>query len=589
MNGLTCSPFPTSVWQAPVSWMNLGPGRARPRCGTRPPSAPTAPFVAGRATERGSSFGAARPARVTAIVAVIVVGLAGLTLLLYFTSAHFRAATSDTATIVLEGRSMANGHVLLHGWNLTFASFWTSTALFEAIVILIAGLHPGVMYLGPALVGALCVAAGAVLARRDAHGGAAAAAVATVVALLVFSPPAFDYFFVGHGFHVSTAAYALVAFVLLQRRSFGLAWLAAVILMGLGMLGDMMMIAYASIPLVAFAIVAAAHERRWRAGLVEGAAGAASVAFAAVVRRIFDALGTFRSVPVLSLDHRHQILANLAHVPLYVASLLGLTHTVIADGAVPASLGLMDDLGAAHVIAAVLVLVCFAVALGRLVTGVIRPRREGLLHDEDPSWRVDDLNVLAVICAACPFVVLGGHHGGGTRYLTASVIFAIVLAGRMIARAYAAIARPAFTRALAGAGVALGLGLAASFGSAVASSTPTNPDTQLAAFLETHHLHSGLGGYWEASITTVSTSGKVAVRPVSATRSGHILRMRNLSSADWYQGKTFQFFVWEHGGNVESRAAYLTWGRPEHTYVVGRYYVLVWNHLLRVPAEPTTS
>ena len=66
-------------------------------------------------------------------LAIGAVAFVVLACLLYFTSSHFQAATSDGASVVLEGRTIANGHVLLHGWVLTAASYWTSAAMFDAV------------------------------------------------------------------------------------------------------------------------------------------------------------------------------------------------------------------------------------------------------------------------------------------------------------------------------------------------------------------------------------------------------------------------------------------------------------------------
>jgi hypothetical protein len=47
---------------------------------------------------------------------------------------------------------------------------------------------------------------------------------------------------------------------------------------------------------------------------------------------------------------------------------------------------------------------------------------------------------------------------------------------------------------------------------------PAAPDpfTRLEAFLEAHHLRSGIGGYWDASVITVGTGGAVTIRAVTA-------------------------------------------------------------------------
>ena len=154
-------------------------------------------------------------ARICGLVAAGAAGFICLVLLLYFTTAHMQAATSDSATVVLEGQAIAKGQILLHGWDLTFASYWTSTAAFDAVAIVLNGLRAGLMYAVPAFAGALAIVGGVLVARERRGGLAGLAAGASVVVLLAFATPAMAFFFVGHGFHVGTAAYALFAFLAL--------------------------------------------------------------------------------------------------------------------------------------------------------------------------------------------------------------------------------------------------------------------------------------------------------------------------------------------------------------------------------------
>ncbi len=177
-------------------------------------------------------------------LAIGAVAFVVLACLLYFTSSHFQAATSDGASVVLEGRTIANGHVLLHGWVLTAASYWTSAAMFDAVGILLVGLRAGLLDATPAVAGALAIAAGILLARDARRGGPGVAGGVAVVALLALATPEMSYLFVGHGFHVVTGALTVLAFVALRRSRFGWGWSVAVLLLTAGMLGDTLMVAF---------------------------------------------------------------------------------------------------------------------------------------------------------------------------------------------------------------------------------------------------------------------------------------------------------------------------------------------------------
>ncbi|MFZ0059342.1 MAG: hypothetical protein WAL35_04775 [Acidimicrobiales bacterium] len=530
-------------------------------------------------------------ARVFGLVAGGVASLIGLVALLYFTSAHFQAGTSDEATVILEGQAIAHGRVLLEGWNLTSASYWTSNAVFDGVAILVSGLRAALLYATPAVAGALAVAVGLLLAREGRRGWPGLAGGVAVVALLAFATPALGFLFVGRGFHVSTAVYALLAFLALRRARFGWGWALAVLLLTAGILGDLLMVAYGVIPLLLAGLVATWRERKLLAGMVELTAAAASVVLARVAHLVFVSIGTFTTAPARRVARFSQMVTNLGHAPVYAASLLGLTNVVVNSRGVPAQLGHMQGFDIANAIGALCVLACFVVALVSLVAALVRRRPQGRVGDGEPAlWRLDNILVFAVICSAAPFVLLAGPNGEGIRYLTASVVFAVVLAGRVIARVWPKPGSGRSVRAFALAGTVLALGLVASFGYAMSGPQMSNSATQLAAWLETHDLHEGIGGYWVASITTVESGGDVAVRPVETGCGGQIERARDLTSSDWYEGKKFQFLVYgAPSGYRGIRGATTTWGSPKHVYVVGRYRVLVWNHEVGVAASSPRS
>ena len=123
----------------------------------------------------------------------------------------------------------------------------------------------------------------------------------------------------------------------------------------------------------------------------------------------------------------------------------------------------------------------------------------------------------------------------------------------------------------------------------VTGAAPGRPYDQLGAFLEAHHLDHGIGDYWSSSITTVSTSDTVRVRPVIADPVGRLVGYERQSSSTWYEGKSFQFLVFDTAhawGDVDLTSASATFGPAARTYVVGTYRVLVWDRPLtvRVPA-----
>jgi hypothetical protein len=328
------------------------------------------------------------------------------------------------------------------------------------------------------------------------------------------------------------------------------------------------------------------RERRWQDGLAPLSAGIASAGIGEGVLLVTEALGRFKPGSPLRLAGLGRIPANLGHLFAYGADLAGLTNGRLATDKVP--LALLD----VHVVGALLTAACLSAALVSLVTGAVRgPRGDRASAPGPELWRLDDMLLAATAGSAAIFVALAGRNGHGVHFLVVPLVFAGVLTGRMVARAWPKVPARWAARTLASAGVAVSLGLGAGVGYALSRPAPAQPASSLATWLEAHDLRNGIGGYWSASITTVESRGAVTVRPVWTGADG-FERMMSQSPASWYAGQRFQFFVY---GTTkfpyDYRAlAIMTWGAPERTYDVGRYRVLVWGHLLTVaPFPPATT
>ena len=506
----------------------------------------------------------------------------GLVLVLDAISARVYAGGSDRATAILEGQAVGSGNVLLHGWILTHDSFWTIDAFFYALAVRIGGLRPGLLNLEPALAVAIAVVVGAFVASRAHRGGAAIAGAATAVVLLAFPTYAMSSFLLGGPDHVSTAVLALLAFIFLRRGGFDWRWAVAVAALAFGMLGDLLMVAYGIAPVLGAGVVSMLRKRDWRVGIAAVTASAAAIVASEIVSWLARAMGAFKSVDGVSVATSAQMLVNLRHVLSYGAGLVGFTYGFDA-GRVPTAL---QDV---HVLGALLIVACSAAAIAKLVRGVVRGRREATgPGTETERWWLDDVLVIAMFGSAATFVVLAVSGVPGARYLVATVVFASVLSGRIVAQAWQRLRPGRMTRAICVVGVAVSLCFAAGLGCTLAQPVAAQSASTLASFLEAHHLRNGVGGYWAASITTVESRGAVTVRPVLADPDGKLGRYMKLSSANWYAGQQFQFLVYETPvyQGVDSASATKTWGPPAHTYVVGGYHVLVWSNTFSVAPFP---
>jgi hypothetical protein len=126
---------------------------------------------------------------------------------------------------------------------------------------------------------------------------------------------------------------------------------------------------------------------------------------------------------------------------------------------------------------------------------------------------------------------------------------------------------------------------AADFGTDSIGSTAPQKARSLSSFLLSKGLKSGVGDYWSSSIVSVDTGDQVEVRPVTLAATGTLARYTLQSAASWYQGRTFQFFVYDSGNiwqHVTAAVAEKSFGPPAVTYDVGSYRVLSYPNGIHV-------
>jgi hypothetical protein len=169
-----------------------------------------------------------------------------------------------------------------------------------------------------------------------------------------------------------------------------------------------------------------------------------------------------------------------------------------------------------------------------------------------------------------------------TREIAVVLPFSAALAGRVLA----ARLRPA--RLMVPVLAVVLLGYLAGLGYEISQPPAPPQDQRLTSWLEHRHLHTGLSGYWEANIVTLTSGDRVQVRTVSSS-GGRLAPVLRESKAQWYDPglASASFVVLFPGvdgypGFTQERAALATFGKPDRTYHVGPYTILVWNrNLLR--------
>jgi hypothetical protein len=536
----------------------------------------------------------AAPTRRAGAALALLLGFVVL-VVLYVVTGRAVAPNSDGASLVLEGQTVGHGHLLLQGWALSLDSFWTSEVPLYALGYLAAGVDPLLLRLVPAVLAALVVVLGVIIAGDGARRRATVAGAVTVVALLAFPTYAFTLYFLRGGSHVGALACSLLAIYAVRRGRWGPGVMVAVLSLTVGMLGDLQALAYGTVPIFVAGLVAMRRTRSWRGGTAQSGAAVGAVIVTVAVRVVTVALGTF------TIGSANPIVRNPAHLLRnadtlvhFAGALLGPSTAAFGSGSTPAALQAVHVVGLAVAVAGIVVAaVRLVVGLSPVARGRLSPRRlsHAATREEapsgdpgwsaaSPSWRLDDVLVIAAVTSAGSYVLLATTADTAyARYLTASIVFSSILGGRLVAWLWIHTSKLAALRLLASAGLIVTLVFAAGSGYRLSMPAVPRPAGPLVTWLEAHRLSSGVGAYFSASITTVESHDRVAVRPVITGPAGRLVRYERESTASWYRGHRFDFLVYQPGApwnDVDERTAAATWGNPAHTYSVDGYAVVVW-------------
>ena len=509
------------------------------------------------------------------LIVITCLGLIALAAVLFNMGPRVFSGDSDTATLVLQAKAVNAGNPLLAGWRMLYDSFLTIEVPFYSATLPFLGPHLVLNYLIPAVLAAATVALACALARNGSKGSAALAAMATTFIVLGLPAGAWASIFLRGAWHIGTLLFCLSAFALLRRATFGWSFAAAVLLLALGLLGDLQTLPLGVAPILGAGVIATIALRRWLGGMVWLAAGFGSVVLALILRQVFKVLGTYDIGTLNPHASGAQMVHNLQNLPRWIFMVFGTSNAQFGYSGVP---GWLLATRAAATAAIIVVVVWTVVRIARSL--VLGEREVG-------GWVLDTMLTLGVAATLAFFVwstLSNDQHY--VRYLAGVVIFGSVLTGRTVAMAWGtSIVRP------------LIIGALVIFGGLYATATllinvhPAAPAaaSDLSAFLERHHLTQGIGGYWDSSVTTVQSGGAVTIRAVTVDPQGRIVRYTHQSSDAWYDGVPFQFLVYDD--NLPElvktdQPAVATFGAVQQSYTVGHYRILTWGHPIYVPALP---
>ena len=531
----------------------------------------------GRAGGAGRAAAGRRPARraliggawtVAAIAAFVV----------YLRLASTRAVNSDGASQALQARDMLHGNVLLRGWTTTDVSFFTTEVPQYALIELAHGLTQGVVHIAAAMTYTLVLLFAALVAKGAATGREAAARVAIGVGIMLAPQLASGTNeLLSSPDHIGTSVPLLLILLIIDRVQRPRWWVPVLVsaLVAWADLADSIVLLAAVIPL---ALVGAFRvARSWRRPAPRwyeiALAGGALAGFgvAQIAYRIIHAAGGYTTRPLgFALAPPSEIFGH--NLPIAAQGLL------LLPGA--------DFLGlpaGASTLFVVLHLVGVAAAAAGIVLAVWQFGR----RDAD---FVNQLLLTGIVVNFVAFVATT-HVTNVTsaREIAPALPFAAVLAGRELGPFFCARpvraprhGAPQYRRAWVAALVVVLAGYAAGLGLELTAPTAPPQTAQLTAWLESHPIGTGLSGYWQANVVTLTSGGRVAVRSVGITDGRVAPTPANTKSAWFDPARSRADFVVlfpgisGYPGFTDRQAVLATFGTPARTYHVGQYTILWW-------------
>jgi hypothetical protein len=463
---------------------------------------------------------------------------------------------SDGANNALQAWDMLHGNVLLHGWLIGDATFYFFELPLNAISEVLFGLGSLAAHVASALtylIVAVCAVALAVTDSRGPARVARGAVVVTVLAAPLLTTSSLP-LLLEEPDHIGTSAFLLASFLLIDRaadRRFT-APLVCLILCA-GQLSDLT-VRYVAVPAIlvvcGYRVLATRRLRSGDAALA--AAAALSVPLESLIRAAMRQLGAYS---MAAPGARFSPIALWPHH----AALTWLDLRVLF-GAVVAADTRLGRIGGAFGLACLL---AAGFGLGRVVW----------------SWRTarraEQLLCTAIVVNIGLYLVSVFPGAMASHEIAMVLPCGAVLAARACVPARITGKPRAFLAVTATVLAALVLL------SAAATQPPLRPATApLAAWLEAHGLRYGIAWYWDASVVTMQSGGRVTIRAVDIKYDNNkVLVPIWETNTLWYDPARYDasFVVADRDGRYPAAVYERRLGRPVATYQVASWVVLIYR------------
>jgi len=518
------------------------------------PGLPSAPFQHPAGPEGRKGRWVHRSLTVTAWIAGFL-ALFALYLRISFAGGY---VTSDGANNALQAWDMLHGHVLLHGWIIGDATYYTFDLPVLAVVEIFSGLSDLTSHVAAALIYLIVTFSAVALALSDSRGLARVARCGVVVAVLtaMFHVGSNAPFLLGAPDHTGTSVFLLVSFLLIDRvpaRRYTSLLLLAILCAG--QIGDATVL-YVAVPavVVACGYRAVATRKVRTSDAVNALAAIVSVPLASAVRALMLHFGGYQMVApkiAISAPGRWPHNADLAWHAICV--LFGVQAT--------GSSALTRDAGY------ILGLACLLAT----AAGVAR-----VAWTWRTASRAEQLLCVAIVMDLSAYVISTMPIFTNPYEVVAVLPAGAVLAARACVPGH--MAGP--LRAAMATGLAAMAAMAALLTLTTAAARPAvaEPTVPLSAWLEAHGLTYGLADYWNSSMVTLQSGNRVQVRAV-------VIQGRQVVPYDWETSTLWfdaslhdaTFVIVDLTGNGPSPPAEQLFGKPYKIGHVAQWAILIYQ------------
>ncbi len=502
-----------------------------------------------RARSHQRSFGAA-------------LGFAGA-FLFYLWADHFQANNADNASMVLAGQAMLHANPLLHGWYLPADSFITTEIPLYALTV---GLSPSLIWalkVVPALLYATTVLCATWLAGVTLGKSFCRLALASCLAVLAFPTGSLFSDVMQGPMHIATICLSLVSFLLYDRVIHQPSSHAALIACGLvttwNIIGDPMAELLVPMPLLLVSGMVLWHTRgrdalAWKVGGI----AIGSLATGILLRMLLIHLGTHIAIDAEGLTDLPGLWRHLQWLILGTVTFFQLAPNPQFPPVVQ--------------------FFFWIIHLGfwlLLVVGLVRMASQKLFPLQ-LSGSMEAVLLWALIVVLTVFLVTTVPQDAiSIRYLIPAVVITAILTFRAMAPLLKHQGmRIAVLTLFAINATTLALPLT--------RPAPSVSELPVIAFLQAHHLHSGLGSFWLSANMTVQSNGQIQMHQVRVIH-GKITAYHWLAAQGWFAPSSLEdtnFLMYRQNDKPEEfyQAALRSFGQPTQVYTLQDIIILTWNH-----------